>query len=82
MPGITGWAQVNGRNAISWEQKFELDNYYVDNQSFWLDVKIIIKTIQKVLAQKDINASQDTNMPEFMGSTDNEVIVSKDSTSQ
>jgi lipopolysaccharide/colanic/teichoic acid biosynthesis glycosyltransferase len=82
MPGITGWAQVNGRNAISWEQKFELDNYYVDNQSFWLDVKIIIKTIQKVLAQKDINASQDTNMPEFMGFTDNEVIVSKDSTSQ
>jgi lipopolysaccharide/colanic/teichoic acid biosynthesis glycosyltransferase len=81
MPGITGWAQVNGRNAISWEQKFEFDNYYVDNQSFWLDIKIIFKTIQKVLMPKDINASQDTNMPEFMGSTNNEAIISKDSNS-
>ncbi len=56
-PGITGWAQVNGRNAISWEKKFELDVWYVDNQSFWLDLKIILLTILRVLQTKDINSS-------------------------
>ena len=68
IPGITGWAQVNGRNAISWEQKFELDNYYIDNQSFSLDLKIIFKTIDKVLNRKDIYSSDNTDMPEFLGS--------------
>jgi len=68
VPGITGWAQVNGRNAISWEQKFDLDVFYVDNQSFGMDLNIIFKTIDKVINRKDINNSADTNMPEFMGS--------------
>lgn len=67
VPGITGWAQVNGRNAISWEEKFELDNYYVDNQSFILDCKIFLKTIQNVIGKKDINSSSNQPMPEFMG---------------
>ncbi|MFP4846810.1 sugar transferase [Winogradskyella sp. PE311] len=67
VPGITGWAQVNGRNAISWEQKFELDNYYVDNQSFALDLKIFFKTIDKVISRKDIYSTNDSDMPEFMG---------------
>jgi undecaprenyl phosphate N,N'-diacetylbacillosamine 1-phosphate transferase len=56
-PGISGWAQVNGRNAISWEQKFEYDLYYVDNQSFLLDLKIVLLTVKKVIAGSDINAS-------------------------
>ncbi|NRB58896.1 MAG: sugar transferase [Winogradskyella sp.] len=67
MPGITGWAQVNGRNAISWEDKFKLDVFYVDNQSFILDFKILIKTIKNVIAKKDINSSSNQPMPEFMG---------------
>jgi lipopolysaccharide/colanic/teichoic acid biosynthesis glycosyltransferase len=71
VPGITGWAQVNGRNAISWEEKFELDNYYVDHQSFLLDLKIFFKTIDKVINRKDINSSNDKAMPEFMGSGSN-----------
>jgi len=54
-PGITGWAQVNGRNTISWDKKFELDVWYVDNQSIWLDIKIIFKTLKKVLLRKDIS---------------------------
>lgn len=66
-PGITGYAQVNGRNAISWEQKFELDAWYVENQSFWLDLKIIAKTIRKVIAKDDINAADDATMPKFEG---------------
>lgn len=68
LPGITGWAQVNGRNAISWEQKFEYDVYYVENQSFSLDCKIILKTIDKVINRKDINNAENLNMPEFEGS--------------
>lgn len=56
-PGISGWAQVNGRNAISWEQKFEYDLYYVDNQSFLLDLKIVLLTVKKVISGSDINAS-------------------------
>jgi len=71
IPGITGWAQVNGRNAISWEQKFEYDIFYVNNQSFFLDMKILWMTFTKVLAGKDINANQHATMPEFMGSNNN-----------
>ncbi|EDP69727.1 putative undecaprenyl-phosphate glycosyl-1-phosphate transferase [Flavobacteriales bacterium ALC-1] len=66
-PGITGWAQVNGRNAISWEQKFEYDVYYVDNQSFLLDLKIIFMTIDKVINRKDVNNSESDDMPIFTG---------------
>lgn len=69
LPGITGWAQVNGRNTISWEQKFKYDVYYVDNQSLILDFKILLKTIQKVLGRKDINNSENINMPEFTGTS-------------
>lgn len=68
-PGITGWAQINGRNAISWEEKFALDVWYVDNWSIWLDVKILFKTIMIVLTRKGINAPGAASMPEFMGST-------------
>lgn len=67
IPGITGWAQVNGRNAISWEEKFNLDLYYVNNQSFFLDLLVLWKTFIKVIARKDINANDNTTMPEFMG---------------
>jgi undecaprenyl phosphate N,N'-diacetylbacillosamine 1-phosphate transferase len=67
MPGITGWAQVNGRNTISWEQKFEYDVFYVKNQSFLLDLKIIFKTIDKVINRKDINSSETVDMPLFTG---------------
>ena len=69
-PGITGWAQVNGRNAISWEEKFKLDVWYVDNQSLCLDVKIILLTIKKVLCKDDINAKGEATMPKFTGNTD------------
>ena len=55
-PGITGWAQVNGRNAISWEEKFNFDVWYVDNQSFWLDLKILFTTVRKVLVRDGVNA--------------------------
>ena len=66
-PGITGYAQVNGRNAIGWEQKFELDTWYVENRSFWLDTKILFKTVWKVVAKDDINAVNDATMPKFEG---------------
>ena len=66
-PGITGWAQVNGRNAISWEDKFQLDVRYVDHQSFWLDLKILLLTIKNVIYRQDINAAGDTAMPLFPG---------------
>ena len=66
-PGITGYAQVNGRNAISWEQKFELDTWYVENRSFWLDIKILFKTVWKVVAKDDISAVNDATMPKFEG---------------
>ena len=65
MGGITGWAQVNGRNTISWEKKFEYDVWYVDNQSFLLDLKILWLTFYKVIKKKDINSSENTNMPAF-----------------
>ncbi len=67
-PGITGYAQVNGRNSISWEKKFELDTWYVNNQSFWLDFKIMLKTVKKVLAKDDISAEGDVTMHKFTGS--------------
>lgn len=67
-PGITGWAQVNGRNAISWEQKFELDVWYVQNQSFWLDIKILWLTFLKVVKRSDISSSTSATMEKFMGS--------------
>lgn len=67
-PGITGWAQVNGRNAISWEQKFEYDVWYVDNQSFWLDLKILFLTVKKVLVREGISSSETVTMPKFTGS--------------
>ncbi len=66
-PGITGWAQVNGRNAISWEEKFNYDLWYVDNHSFWLDIKILFITVLKVLKREGISASQHDTMPEFLG---------------
>lgn len=66
-PGITGWAQVNGRNAISWEQKFALDVWYVDNQSFWLDVKILCMTIRNVVKSEGITHNDHAAMPEFKG---------------
>jgi lipopolysaccharide/colanic/teichoic acid biosynthesis glycosyltransferase len=68
IPGISGWAQVNGRNAISWEQKFEYDVHYVDNQSFLLDLKIIFMTIDKVINRKDVYYSETDDMPVFTGS--------------
>ncbi len=66
-PGITGWAQVNGRNAISWNKKFELDVWYVDNVSFLTDIKIVILTIKKVLLRKDINDTENIGMQPFTG---------------
>jgi len=67
-PGITGWAQVNGRNAISWEEKFELDVFYVENQTIWLDLKILWMTITKVILREGISAVGDVTMPRFKGS--------------
>lgn len=66
-PGITGWAQINGRNAISWEKKFELDVWYVENQSMKLDMFILYKTIKIVITRKDINASKKISMTKFKG---------------
>ncbi len=67
-PGITGWAQVNGRNALTWEEKFKLDVWYVDNQSFWLDLKILWLTFLKVIRSEGINREGHVTMPEFKGS--------------
>jgi lipopolysaccharide/colanic/teichoic acid biosynthesis glycosyltransferase len=66
-PGITGWAQVNGRNAISWTEKFKFDIYYVDNISFFLDLKVLWYTVLKVLKREGINSSENTTMGEFKG---------------
>lgn len=66
-PGVTGWAQVNGRNAISWEEKFELDIFYVDHRSFWFDLKVIFITLKKVLMREGVDSSEDVPMPRFMG---------------
>lgn len=69
-PGVTGYAQVNGRNAISWEQKFALDIWYVDNQSLWLDFKILAKTVKQVLIKDGISAEGEATMSKFTGSQD------------
>ena len=67
LPGFTGWAQVNGRNALTWEDKFRLDVWYVDHRSFWLDVKILLLTIWKVLKREGINQPGQATAEEFMG---------------
>ncbi|MDB2384592.1 sugar transferase [Endozoicomonas sp.] len=67
-PGITGWAQVNGRNAISWEEKFKLDIWYVNNQSLWLDIKILFLTVKNVVIRTGISHGEDATMPVFTGS--------------
>lgn len=67
-PGVTGWAQVNGRNAISWEEKFKLDVWYVKNQSLWLDIKIIFLTVKKVFLRDGISAKGEATMSKFTGS--------------
>jgi lipopolysaccharide/colanic/teichoic acid biosynthesis glycosyltransferase len=67
-PGITGWAQVNGRNAISWADKFALDVWYVDHRSLWLDVRILWRTVRKVLVRDGISAAGEATMPKFTGS--------------
>ena len=67
-PGVTGWAQVNGRNALSWEDKFKLDVWYVDNQSIWLDLKIVFMTLKKVVVREGISADGEATMSKFTGS--------------
>lgn len=79
-PGITGWAQVNGRNAISWEEKFKLDVWYVENISFWVDLKILFMTVVNVLQRKDISSATDATMEAFEGARNN--YVNKKSTSE
>jgi lipopolysaccharide/colanic/teichoic acid biosynthesis glycosyltransferase len=69
-PGITGWAQVNGRNAISWQEKFKLDVWYVDHQSFWLDMKILFLTVKKVLARKNIMPEDPATFGPFTGNNE------------
>ena len=71
-PGVTGWAQVNGRNAISWEEKFKLDVWYVDNRSFWLDLKILFLTIKKVFIREGITAQGEPTSNAFKGTKENE----------
>ena len=66
-PGITGWAQVNGRNAVSWEDKFRMDVWYVDHRSLWLDIKILWLTVKKVLVREGISAAGEATMPRFTG---------------
>lgn len=71
-PGITGWAQVNGRNSLSWEEKFKLDVWYVDNRNIWLDLKILWHTVKKVLVRDGISAEGEATMPRFIGSNTQE----------
>jgi lipopolysaccharide/colanic/teichoic acid biosynthesis glycosyltransferase len=66
-PGVSGWAQVNGRNALSWEEKFKLDVWYVDNRSFWLDLKVIFLTLKKVVVREGISAEGEATMSKFTG---------------
>lgn len=66
-PGMTGYAQVNGRNAISWEQKFKLDTWYVENRSLWLDFKIMLQTVKKVITKDDISEAGEVTMSKFTG---------------
>jgi lipopolysaccharide/colanic/teichoic acid biosynthesis glycosyltransferase len=69
-PGVTGWAQVNGRNAISWDEKFKYDVWYVDNRNFWLDVKILFLTVKKVFVKEGISEEGEATMSEFKGTRD------------
>jgi lipopolysaccharide/colanic/teichoic acid biosynthesis glycosyltransferase len=73
LPGITGWAQINGRNNVSWDIKFKLDVWYVDHQSIWLDIKVLFKTFAKVFTKEGINQSETVTMYEFMGSEGDEI---------
>lgn len=66
-PGVTGWAQVNGRNALSWDEKFKLDVWYVDNQSLWLDIRILFMTVKKVLVREGISGEGEVTMSKFTG---------------
>lgn len=66
-PGVTGWAQVNGRNSLSWDEKFKLDVWYVDNRSLWLDIKILFLTVKKVLVRDGISAEGEATMAKFTG---------------
>lgn len=66
-PGVTGWAQINGRNALSWDEKFALDTWYVDNRSLWLDLRILVLTVRKVLMRDGISAAGEATMPKFTG---------------
>ena len=72
-PGITGWAQVNGRNAISWEDKFKLDVWYADNRSLWLDIRILWLTVKRVLLRDGISAAGEATMSKFTGTTGREL---------
>lgn len=74
-PGITGYAQVNGRNAISWEQKFALDTWYVENQSFWLDIKILFKTVKKVFFKENISAEGEATISKFTGTKSDKIFA-------
>lgn len=67
-PGVTGWAQINGRNALTWEEKFELDVWYVDHQTLWLDLKILLMTVKKVFVREGISAAGEVTMSRFAGS--------------
>lgn len=69
-PGITGWAQVNGRNAIGWDEKFALDIWYVDHHSLWLDIRILAATVMRVIRREGVNSAEAATMPEFLGRTD------------
>lgn len=68
-PGVTGWAQINGRNTLSWEEKFRLDVWYVDNRSFWLDLRILALTVRKVFVREGISAAGEVTMSKFAGSS-------------
>ena len=68
LPGITGWAQIHGRNAVDWEERFDLDVWYVDHWTLWLDIKILVATVRIALGGKDISQAGNATMPEFLGS--------------
>jgi lipopolysaccharide/colanic/teichoic acid biosynthesis glycosyltransferase len=70
MPGITGWAQINGRNALTWEEKFELDNWYVDHWSLMLDARILLTTLLRVLQREGVSQNGHVTMPEFLGAAE------------
>ncbi|WP_394212667.1 sugar transferase [Psychrobacter piscatorii] len=74
-PGITGYAQVNGRNAIGWDQRFALDTWYVDNHSLWLDIQILFKTVKKVIIKDGISADGEATMSKFMGNSINKEML-------